>query len=348
MNLLAVDVGHGHVKIVHRAPGPVIRQLSFPSYAIPTTAQGVKHNSVSQAFQVMTTEVEGSHYLVGNGIAGYTSPSDQRNRDENYSMSAPYLALMRGAFATAGMDVIDLLVVGLPLSTLNSNEDRLAERLRGTHPVPAFEVQGTVKNQVTVKRVEVLAQPVGALLSAIRKDPSLQSERILTFDLGFHTLDVLTSFGINPLPSRAGAVQGGVAGFIDEIQKSVEEEVRERNPRINGQYRVPPDLYESALQSPAPRTIKLSVGKINIEPHFQRALKRLELDVAKAISMIGSVADISTFILAGGGAELLRPILEKNHPAITTINSLEDPQFAIARGYLAYGEMVSRVVTSRG
>lgn len=342
MNILAVDIGHGHVKIVHRPTSSVLRQEAFPSFAVPSPSNVVKKNSVTSGLNVMTVEVDGTYFRVGKDSA-YTGTSIQRNRDENYSTTPAYHALMKGAFSIAAIEDIDLLVVGLPLSTLESNEQRLIDKLTGTHEVAPFTVPGSKepRTKVTVRRVEVLAQPISALFSAVRKDPSLLQRRILTWDLGYHTLDLIMSHGLKPFIDRSGAVPGGVAKYIDEIQKSVEVEVRACNSQISGQYRAPAEIYEDALRSPSPRQVALNVGDINIEPHLQGANASLELDISKGIAAVGNLTDISAFIIAGGGASILHPILKKNYPEIFRMAVLDDSQFAVARGYFFFGEALA-------
>jgi plasmid segregation protein ParM len=338
--ILAVDVGHGHLKAVHHPAPGVQRRITYPSFALPTSTRALDENCITSGLKVMSVSTGNARFLVGEDVEMLTRPTDERNLDEAYSMSDSHLALIRGTLSRAGYSNLDLLVVGLPLTTLESNAKRLRERLAGEHEVPPFADHFTkeLTSRVTVKRVEVLAQPLGALFSAIASDNNLKSSRVLTLDLGYNTLDAVTSQGMRPLPKRSGAVQGGVSAYIEEMQKSVEEEVRKAIPRLNGQYRVPAQLYEQALRTQPPRNISLSVGTVNLEKHIGAAAARLEKDLAKVLTIVGSPADISAFVLAGGGASLLRPILETNYPEIRQIVTIEDPQFAIARGYLLFGQ----------
>jgi plasmid segregation protein ParM len=351
-NVLAIDVGYGHTKAVHRPTPGVIRPISFPSFALPTAAEGLQDNCITSGAKVMSVAAGASRYLVGEEIEYLTRPTDERSREEAYSVSDPYLALVRGAMSRAGYSTIDLLIVGLPLTTLESNAERLRERLVGTHEVPPFIdiIDQQECSEVLVKRVEVLAQPLGALVSALSKEENkgLKLARVLTLDMGHNTLDGITSHGLRPLPKRSGAVQGGVAAYIDKIQESVEEEVRQRIPQLNGQYRVPTHIYEEALRNPAPRKVHLSVGPIDVEKHIGSAEARLTNDVAKVLATVGSIADISTVVLAGGGASLLAPVLRRNYPTMVNIIVAENPQFAIANGYLLFGEMLLHQEAMRG
>lgn len=344
--LLAVDVGHGHTKATARygANNDIRRKFSYPSFALPSAETELADSCITSGLRILNVETGSARFLVGEDIEMLTRPSDERHLDEGYSLSDSYLALVRGAMSRASFSTLDILVVGLPLTTLESNGARLRERLAGNHRVPEFRdaLTGGKCSEVVVKRVEVLAQPLGALISAIAAHQSLASARLLTFDLGYNTLDVITSLGVRPLPRRSGAIQGGVAAYIEEIQKSVVGAVRQKIPRLNGQYRVPANLFEHAMQSSDTRHVDTSVGRIAIDDHLSSANARLEKDVGKVLAIAGSPNDISAVILAGGGASLLQPILRDKYPEIRTIISLDDPQFAIANGYLLFGEAALR------
>jgi hypothetical protein len=122
--------------------------------------------------------------------------------------------------------------------------------------------------------------PLARWLQRVSADKKLETGRLLTLDMGFNTLDGITSIGLNPLPNRSGAVQGGVSAFIEAIQQSVEESVRKRVPSLSGQYRVPAHLYEQALQKDWGAQVRLSVGPISIKDHVASANARLEQDLS--------------------------------------------------------------------
>lgn len=91
-----------------------------------------------------------------------------------------YLPFVRGALRLMHVDEVDLLVVGLPVALFQERAATLARRLIGAQSART----GTA---VTVRAVKVLAQPVGALLSALVEHAALrhlQSARVLIVDAG--------------------------------------------------------------------------------------------------------------------------------------------------------------------
>ena len=337
--VFGLDVGHGHVKGIFSPRTNVAREIFFPSYAVPTAADNIAESCITQGRKIMIAPTDSSPFYVGEDIEMFIDNKDERALDEGYALSDCHLALVRGALSRTLRPVIDMLVVGLPMNTISSVAARLREKLRGTHPVPSFvdASTGTTINKVEVKNVEVLAQPLGAVISAVQHNPKLAKARIATLDWGYNTFDALASTGVTPLPRRSGAVQGGMAAYIEEIQKSVEKTAREKVPSLKGQYRTPVYLYEEALRSENDE-ITLSIGEIKISEHLASANARAERDVEKIFSVIGSPADMGAVVLAGGGAPLITPILKRNYPEILNIVIPKRPQFSIAEGYLLFGQ----------
>lgn len=342
MNVLAIDIGHGHTKLAWRASDSAIAPVSYPSYALPGTT--LANSRLTSGRKVMEVEADGVSYLVGPDVLEFAGVHAQRDRTDDYALSATHLALARGALALAPFESIDLLLVGLPLTTLDACAGPLSKRLVGVHAVPPYSGSGhiPIKNRVEIKRVEVLPQPLGALVSGIAHNPSIRHHRIATFDLGFHTLDVLISHGIKPNPARSEAVPGGVSSFIDRIQESVVREIRSRLPHLVRPIRVSHSTFEEALQRPSPHPVLIEGEEIELAHHFAQAQAQLEQQVTTALSKTGSLSEIQSFVLAGGGAELLRPVLQRMFTDRRSIVVPPDPQFAVVQGYLRYGERLLR------
>ncbi|MFN7695735.1 MAG: hypothetical protein ACK5O3_16990 [Burkholderiales bacterium] len=342
MRVLAIDVGHGHLKMIRRVSEGAYTTHSFPAFAVPVAA-GNSASAVMQASLKLTeVDVDGQRFRAGPDIELAIPPGANRNRDDNYSKSPAYLALLKTALHKAGMREIDLLVVGLPMTTLASNREHLRSVLEGTHEVPAFEGErGSSTETVTVRvrKVVVLAQALGALFAAAAQVPDIESERVLTLDLGWHTLDVLVSQGLRVFAERVGAIPGGVAGYIDQLQKSVAAEIQQQRPDLSGHIVVPASIYEQAMQKPAgKRFVSLGPGRFDIDQHRAMAQQNLAQTLEAAAPIIHSANDISCIVLAGGGAELLVDVVKKQFPAIARVITLSNPQFAVALGFLLFGE----------
>lgn len=350
MNVLAIDVGHGHTKVMHKLGTGAPSKAVFPSFALPTIGGASASTIMSAGLRVITVEAGGKLFRVGKDIEMALPASAERNRDENYSQTDAYLALVRGALHYTRCETIDVLVVGLPLTTLSTNSDLLRQRLETVHKVPAFNATDAAAGKtvaVNVKRVIVMAQPMGALLAACDQDTSLTTARVLTLDYGFYTLGVLASHGIRVFPERLGAIPGGVASYIDSLQKSVGERIRRDRPDLSGEFRVPSSIYEAALRQEGAQVVTLGPGRFDLAQHMAGAIGRLGMDLQRAIAMVGSANDITALVLAGGGAWLLGAAAPAYFPQVSTVLTLDDPQFAIARGFLLYGERIAAAALAR-
>ena len=343
-NILAIDLGHGHTKVLSPAQGTTIGTV-FPSSAAHLADRRDANTALSSGVRVITVEVDGALYHVGKDVELVMSTGGERNRDDRYSATPSYMALMLGALHFSRCTTVDCLVVGLLLSTPSTNKEALQRRLKGTHVLPDHDPKGAASGktmQITVNHVQVVAQPLGALVAAVDEFPDLKSARVLTLDYGFHTLDVLASNGIRPFNERMGAVPGGVAKYIDHLQRSVSAAIRSKRPDLSGDLRVPASIYEEALQR-SPSVVSLGPGEFDLAEYRQAAVNGLNQDLQRAMALIQNANDITTIVLAGGGTDLLRDAVKSHFPAVRKIVALAEPQFAIARGYLAIGRLVSSI-----
>lgn len=341
-NVVAIDLGYGHVKAKTST-----QSLVFPSFVTPVVGDTDVAGTNFGRADVVTVKVGSRRYTAGKDSELTMTAHMERNRDASYASSEPYLALMRVAFWYLRMETIDLLVVGLPMSTFHSNQKQLVEILEGTHEIPRFQMDARgvdgETTTVTVRKVLVLPQAVGALFSAAAEDQSIRNSRAMVLDLGFHTLDVLCSASMRPLSDRKGAVPGGMAGFIDALQSSLSAEVTADVPTIRGNFSLPSYLYEGALRG-SERKIAVSSGTYSLEPHIVNAQSRLIQYLDQASTLTRGYSDMQVAVLAGGGASLLEPVIRDRFPGLRNIVMAKDPQMAIANGYLICGEdMLDRI-----
>lgn len=335
-NILAIDVGRGHVKSVHRVDDAALILNKFPSLTLE-----VPRSQLAAGLGLVQIEVEGRQYCIGPDIELAVPVGTERERDDNYSTTPEYLALIRGALHSSKLRTIDVLVVGLPMTSLN-NSAFLQTRLTGIHKVPAFSpadaAEGVTTN-IHVKKVVVLAQAVGALAAACDEFPILKTRRILTLDYGFHTMDFLASLGMRPFTERLGAIRGGVATYIDCLQSSVASQIRKEKPQLT-EFTAPPELYEEAIQR-SPQVVRLGPGEFDLSNHKREADALLIQSLQKLLEQIQTANDLTTIVIAGGGANILGQIVHTQFPVISTVVKLTDPQFAIARGFYLYAKAIA-------
>jgi len=118
------------------------------------------------------------------------------------------------------VEQIDLLVVGLPVSTFLSKRDVLRNLLLGEHQI--------ANRNVLVRDVLVLSQPHGALgtyglangmFKRIRKQTSL------IIDCGARTFDWLVAKGFQTVEQRSRAVNRGMLDVLEAIAEQIEVEL---------------------------------------------------------------------------------------------------------------------------
>jgi PRTRC genetic system protein D len=182
----------------------------------------------------------------------------------------------------------------------------------------------------------VIGQPVGALMDACRTMPEITEETAIVLDMGFNTLDLVCMADRKPRSDRSDAFPGGVAGYIDEIARSVNAWVKKNHPDINDELRLPSHHYEKALKENKP--LRTGLGPIDLRPHARVAESRIEQYMDQVAAKLGIYSDISVAVLAGGGARLIEAAFRRRFPLVRKVIVANDPQFSVVRGYLNVGE----------
>jgi plasmid segregation protein ParM len=147
----ALDLGWGYTKYSRLDPASGNMQYaSFPSLA-------PRHTGVDLSMSIMgrrdtvVVNVDGTKYEVGPDSIDLDTNDASRNLNDQYIHTEQYKAVMFGALAYIGEPVIDLLVVGLPLSNMQM-AGKLKDIVVGEHKV-------TDGLTVRVKDALVLPQP---------------------------------------------------------------------------------------------------------------------------------------------------------------------------------------------
>ena len=197
----AIDVGFGQTKYVSAVDGDAVECAHFPSIALPSmvdpgarTIPGGRRRTVSIPIASMYYEVGPEIDLVG----AHTRPPLSI---EGYVETHEYLALLRGALSMMKVDSIDLLVVGLPVSTFARRKALLERRATGEHDVGNGRV-------VKVARAIAIAQPQGALVTYALQHETLEAIRRqenLVIDAGSRTFDWLSAHGLRLVSNRSGS-----------------------------------------------------------------------------------------------------------------------------------------------
>lgn len=339
----AIDVGYGYTKYAVRVDGAPTED-SFPSFAPTATGAAALGGATALSrLRVMQVDVNNKAYLVGHDSVLATDGRMERLRDAAYCMSDTYHALSLAALAYMRQPIIDVLVLGLPLSTLGTYRAHLEKKYQGRHHLPESHTLGIDRTErvVDVRKVLVVPQPAGALMTAVKEAPDLQRTTNLVVDLGYFTMDFLCTNGMSPLPARSGAVEGGMSGFLDELHAAATKDYEKLCPGLlPGEFRMSHHQYERALQGD--KILRTSAGDVELGKAIHAASSKLDHYLDMVAAKVGNTDDILHVVLAGGGAELLEPRFKARFPRMRKLHTPKRPQFSIVQGYLVAGSSLAQ------
>jgi plasmid segregation protein ParM len=321
----AIDLGWGWTKYSKRneATG-AIEYHSFPSLA-PRSAGVDLSLSVLGKRDTVIVKVEGTEYEVGPDSTDLDSNDATRNLNEQYIHSDQYSAVFLGALHYIAEPVIDLLVVGLPLSNMHL-APKLREMLTGTHSINDFEI-------VEVKDVLVLPQPMGSLYHCLSQKDNpefefLREEVNLVIDPGFLTLDFLLSNGEKVIENRSGAHIGGVSKVLRGIAESISNKFGIRYENLSA--------IDKGLRR---RKLKINGEVEELDEHVRATKPLLDGSINYMRNVVGDGSDVDNIILVGGGAHIFRKAIERHYPK-HKLMVLEDSQLTNVMGFQKAGEAV--------
>ena len=107
----------------------------FPSLT-PTALQNDFSRAIGQQRDTHKIEIRGETYECGKEVRlALGGGSHDRVLDENFCLSNRYLALVRASLAYMGVDEIECLVLGLPLTTYEAKRRPLEQSVAGAHEI---------------------------------------------------------------------------------------------------------------------------------------------------------------------------------------------------------------------
>ena len=219
MNILALDPGYGNTKVCMNG------QVAYTQSAISRPQSiGLAGIGMKTAIQVRTIEFDGHEFAVGPGAWHWGSM--RSSRDYSAIASPERRGLAFGTLAdilTPGQYSIDLMVIGLPVPLLQDQTQAEAvlsglTAYKGQHN---FLVD-KAKYQLTIKKIQVLAQPVGAyanwlLDGELRERKGGRQSEVGVLDLGMNTLDLYAIRDGKMEPRFVGGDKVGVRRLLELI-----------------------------------------------------------------------------------------------------------------------------------
>lgn len=341
IDALAVDVGFFSTKFslgCAQAPTPVIQVDQFPSQA--ARVNGGLHNlPFSERPDGALIDVDGVNYFVGKSVFNMVNTHGSRAVTADYSKGATYKALFRGAlyyvarhFGATSQLVIKRLVVGLPVSTIYTHANELRAMVEGDHVVPAPDGHGKIV--VSVKVALVIAQPQGALVNAGLKrfDPNGR-ENVLVLDMGGGTFDWFVCQGMLPNHPRCGAAPIGMLACATAVCDNINPELK-NDPQIIAR-------VDAALRTEQP-TVRITGRNEELAPHLPAVTAVLNDAVQQMLKSVGSMHNIDTILVTGGGAGLLVKEVKRSLPAYAHMVRVDaDPVTSNVRGFHIIAELLN-------
>lgn len=350
----AVDLGYGNVKysLKHDDAFRDVDCDLFPSRSILAGDKSLE-NEMSQSYDTVIINVNGTNYEVGKDIAKAQATNDESTiLDMQFCMTDAYLARFRGAlYYMNGIDHsrkgakylpdsrIDSMIVGLPVSTAKNNDIRtkLASRLSGLHPLPDGR-------SVEIGDITVLPQPVGALFEYAFEEGifnTLKDQRSLVIDIGFNTFDWLVTDGLLPNYKRSDSVNRGMSAVI----KAIAEEAKKKEDWLTPTgmlMRILDDYFRLG------KPFIVFNKEYDVQNYMSSTKPIINEAVSQLVNNVGDGADIQNIVLAGGGASVYYHAIKDRYPR-HTISIRNRPVFSNVRGYQLFGEqkLLKQIRTAR-
>lgn len=325
----AIDLGWGYTKYSHfDIETEKLVFSSFPSLA-PRSAGLDLSMSILGKRDTVVVDVDGTKFEVGPDSADLDTNDASRNLNDQYIHTEQYKAVFYGALHYIAEHTIDLLVVGLPLSNMNSAA-KLKAMMVGKHKL---NDQMTVE----VKDCLVLPQPLGGLyyclsLAKEREDFEFLGEEVnLVIDPGFLTFDFLKTNGEKVIENRSGAHTGGVSKVLRSIAESISTKYDMRYENLAA--------IDRGLRR---RKLKINGEVEDLVEHIKNTRSVLEGSVNYMKNIVGDCSDVDNIILLGGGSHIYQKTIEAYFPK-HTVTLLGNAQEANVQGFQLAGEKYAGV-----
>jgi plasmid segregation protein ParM len=317
----AVDVGFGNTKYVSNVIGNEIRCANFPSIAYPS----IREPSTQPGFERRKTvaiPINGLFYEVGPEVELAVGTFRSTQLHDRYTEAPEYLALLRGALAMMKLPVIDLLVVGLPVSSFSTKKAALEKAMTGEHNVGGGK-------SVTVKMALAVAQPQGALVDFAvqhQKMNTIKDEMSLIIDPGSRTFDWLVARGMRLVQNKSSSVNRGVSDMLLAIAEEISADIGNPFSDI--------DAIDRALRKGQKLTIFQKPYDLSQMMPIVHSIAQQA--VASMLRLVGDSYGFQNIILVGGGAPLFKKAVKGAFPK-HRILEINDPLHANVRGFQIAG-----------
>ncbi|AEH16236.1 plasmid segregation protein ParM [Shewanella sp. SM101] len=344
--IVTVDVGYGTTTSVHKNATGEYEIKTFPSVPIPVKSD-INLGISGEERDVVTVDVNGITYEIGADVTASSARNVRVLNTESFLTSDRYKALLLGSlsFIGSGDLVIDVLVLGLPVSVL-SRKNELIKIYTGTH-----DISGSGKRKISIKSVLVFEQPLGALMSYLREGGTerymaCKNLNILVIDPGYLTLDFITSTGIKVNKNRSGDSETGMSKVISAVELSLKTQLSEKFNLKS----ISSELIDQAFITGSLKLYGTTMAFPVCEHQFDvtsAITATCDEAITSVVNVVGDGQDIDLILVSGGAASVYLGAIKKAFPH-HKIEVVIDPLTSVARGLQTAGEQYIKGALARG
>ena len=256
-----------------------------------------------------------------------------RQLHDGYTETPEYRAFMAGALHYMREDVIDLLVLGLPVAQYMARRAALEKAMTGTFHLGR-------RRQVEVRRVLVVAQPQGALFSYAASTGRLAEvlgQKNLVIDVGSRTFDWLVTRGVKVVARMSHSVNRGVSDILRTVALAIGAEIGEEYRDF--------EAIDQALCTGKP--LRVYQKSYDLKRYAASIEMVADQAVGSMMELLDSSYGFENIVLVGGGAQMFRKAVRKRFPK-HTVHILKEPLYCNVRGFQLMGQEFARESMAAG
>jgi plasmid segregation protein ParM len=327
----ALDIGYGACKFI-RGLGHNGAPLtdSFPS--IVKSLPDRSHVSSLARRDTCVITINGQLYETGKDMDAAFDGGSNRTLHENFIDTDEYAVLLKSALYYMDEETIDLLVVGLPVSYMESKSAALRKLILGKH---------TVNNKtISVLGIHIVPQPIGGFMSLVKQEdiaPNIvKIQRNLLIDPGFFTVDYIAVRGLKEINDLSGSTPHGMHTLLTRICEYISKDFKINYNNISS--------IDEGLQS---GTFTLFGKKVALDKYVKKSIHVFKPAIKEITNKVGDGREVNQIILVGGAAKYLEPLLKKAFP-LHPIVLCKAPQLSNVLGFQFIGELKAQDLIKSG
>lgn len=334
-NVRAIEVGYGSLSFTEDVIDglPIIK--TFASVVSPISNEDLSGGLSKR--ETVRVAVGATVYEVGPDAYLLSDRSSSRVLNNTFIETEQYQALFKAALLMMkGSDVIDLLVLSLPVNNMIRANDLKAMAV-GEHLIN--------DKKVVVKNVWVLCQPLAGYLSYANDIGQeayneLKEQSVLSLDFGFSTADWLVSRGLKINERKSGAVDMGMSLVLEEsmaVLKKAFVNLDSIPMHIIDEafWKHPGYIKISGKRYPFPRCVDgkdYDGNETKISFDATGAINKVAVSCMQAVrNNVGAGAEIGLILVMGGSHKVYLDEVKKVYPEHKIV-IVDDPMVAVCRG----------------